>query len=158
MSDPNAPASSEAFRLIVLEFLPMTYHVPDREHKAGNLGGQGEMFPIGNIFAEQAQKAVPSTRSGTSLKSGSYRSPDPIEPDGHERCSEGALTRPRASPSAPAHAGSTMATLFMLCGLPGSGKTSLARRLEAHGALALSLDDWMVARGTDDELSEESAQ
>jgi broad-specificity NMP kinase len=51
-----------------------------------------------------------------------------------------------------------MATLFMLCGLPGSGKTSLARRLEAHGALALSLDDWMVARGTDDELSEEIAQ
>ena len=27
-----------------------------------------------------------------------------------------------------------MATLFMLCGLPGSGKTSLAKRLEAHGA------------------------
>src|SRR6266567_3051559 len=37
-----------------------------------------------------------------------------------------------------------MATLFMLCGLPGSGKTSLAKRLEA--------------RGTDDELSEEIAQ
>ncbi len=51
-----------------------------------------------------------------------------------------------------------MATLFMLCGLPGSGKTSLAKRLEAHGAIALSLDDWMVARGTDDELSEEIAQ
>jgi predicted kinase len=51
-----------------------------------------------------------------------------------------------------------MATLFMLCGLPGSGKTSLARRLEAHGALALSLDDWMVARGSDDELSEEIAR
>ncbi len=51
-----------------------------------------------------------------------------------------------------------MATLFMLCGLPGSGKTSLAKRLEAHGALALSLDDWIVARGTDDELSEEVAQ
>ncbi len=51
-----------------------------------------------------------------------------------------------------------MATLFMLCGLPGSGKTSLARRLEARGALALSLDDWMVARGADDELSAEVAQ
>jgi predicted kinase len=50
-----------------------------------------------------------------------------------------------------------MATVFMLCGLPGTGKTSLAKRLEAHGALALSLDDWMVARGIDDELSEEIA-
>ncbi len=60
MSDPNAPASSEAFRLIVLEFLSMTwYHVPDREHKAGDLDGQGEMFPIGNISKLRKRSQVP---------------------------------------------------------------------------------------------------
>ncbi|MFB9993789.1 AAA family ATPase [Deinococcus oregonensis] len=36
-------------------------------------------------------------------------------------------------------------TLTLLCGLPGSGKTTLARRLEARGqTLRLSSDDWMV--------------
>ena len=37
-----------------------------------------------------------------------------------------------------------MATLFMLMGLPGSGKTTLARRLERERpALVLSPDVWM---------------
>ena len=37
-----------------------------------------------------------------------------------------------------------MATLYLLCGLPGSGKTTLAKRLEAElPALRLSPDDWM---------------
>lgn len=36
-------------------------------------------------------------------------------------------------------------TLTLLCGLPRSGKTSLARRLERQGqTLRLSSDDWMV--------------
>jgi predicted kinase len=35
-------------------------------------------------------------------------------------------------------------TLFIICGLPGSGKTRLARRLEAeHEALRLTPDEWM---------------
>jgi predicted kinase len=38
-----------------------------------------------------------------------------------------------------------MATLFMLMGLPGSGKTAIARRLEAErDALLLSPDEWMT--------------
>jgi len=37
-----------------------------------------------------------------------------------------------------------MATLFLICGLPGAGKTTLARRLEAeHGALRLTPDEWI---------------
>ena len=37
-----------------------------------------------------------------------------------------------------------MATLFMMMGLPGSGKTTLARRLERERpALVLSLNVWM---------------
>ncbi|ANE44276.1 AAA family ATPase [Deinococcus puniceus] len=36
-------------------------------------------------------------------------------------------------------------TLTLLCGLPGSGKTTLARKLEIQGrTLRLSSDDWMV--------------
>jgi len=36
------------------------------------------------------------------------------------------------------------ATLFVICGLPGSGKTTLARELEtALPALRMSADDWM---------------
>jgi len=35
--------------------------------------------------------------------------------------------------------------LFMVCGLPGAGKTTLARRLEAeNGALRLTPDEWMA--------------
>src|SRR6185503_13749938 len=38
-----------------------------------------------------------------------------------------------------------MATIILLCGLPGSGKTTLAQRLEgARPALRLAEDDWMV--------------
>lgn len=37
-----------------------------------------------------------------------------------------------------------MTTLTLLCGLPGSGKTTYARRLEERGTLRLSSDDWMV--------------
>jgi predicted kinase len=38
-----------------------------------------------------------------------------------------------------------MPTLFLICGLPGSGKTTVAKRLEAeNGALRLSPDEWMA--------------
>ena len=37
-----------------------------------------------------------------------------------------------------------MPTLFLLCGLPGSGKTTLAKQLEAqHSALRLTPDEWI---------------
>src|SRR5262245_10758930 len=36
-------------------------------------------------------------------------------------------------------------TLFLMCGLPGSGKTTAAKRLEAeHNALRLSPDEWVA--------------
>lgn len=39
-----------------------------------------------------------------------------------------------------------MATLFLICGLPGSGKTTLAKQLEnACPALRLSPDEWIAA-------------
>ena len=38
-----------------------------------------------------------------------------------------------------------MATLFLICGLPGAGKTTLARRIEVeHNALRLTPDEWMA--------------
>jgi predicted kinase len=38
-----------------------------------------------------------------------------------------------------------MATLFLICGLPGSGKTTLAKQLEReHQALRLTPDEWIV--------------
>ena len=38
-----------------------------------------------------------------------------------------------------------MATLFLICGLPGAGKTTLARQLEAtHAALRLCPDEWIA--------------
>jgi predicted kinase len=38
-----------------------------------------------------------------------------------------------------------MATLHLMVGLPGSGKTTLARKLEAeHSALRLTVDEWHV--------------
>jgi predicted kinase len=38
--------------------------------------------------------------------------------------------------------------LIIVCGLPGSGKTTLAKALEtAHGAVRLSADEWMDALG-----------
>jgi predicted kinase len=38
-----------------------------------------------------------------------------------------------------------MATLHLMCGLPGSGKTTLAKQLEQeHNAVRLSPDEWMA--------------
>lgn len=38
-----------------------------------------------------------------------------------------------------------MAILFLICGLPGAGKTTLARQLEAmHAALRLCPDEWIA--------------
>ena len=38
-----------------------------------------------------------------------------------------------------------MATLFLICGLPGAGKTTLARQIEqTHSAVRLSPDEWIV--------------
>jgi len=38
-----------------------------------------------------------------------------------------------------------MATLYLLCGLPGSGKTTLAKELEiSHEALRLCPDEWVA--------------
>jgi predicted kinase len=37
-------------------------------------------------------------------------------------------------------------TIHLLCGLPGSGKTTVARRLEReHDAVRCTLDEWMLA-------------
>ena len=39
----------------------------------------------------------------------------------------------------------TMATVHLLCGRPGSGKTTFARELEeTHGAIRYTYDEWMV--------------
>ena len=39
-----------------------------------------------------------------------------------------------------------MATLFLICGLPGAGKTTLAKQLEdTHAALRLCPDEWIAA-------------
>lgn len=37
-----------------------------------------------------------------------------------------------------------MTTLTLLCGLPGSGKTTYARQLEERGTFRFASDDWMV--------------
>jgi len=38
-----------------------------------------------------------------------------------------------------------VATLFLICGLPGAGKTTLAKQLEqTHSALRLCPDEWIV--------------
>lgn len=43
-----------------------------------------------------------------------------------------------------------MATLFLMVGLPGAGKTTLAKRLESERpALRLTPDEWMGALGFD---------
>ena len=39
-----------------------------------------------------------------------------------------------------------MATLFLICGLPGAGKTTLAKQLEfSHSALRLCPDEWITS-------------
>lgn len=47
-----------------------------------------------------------------------------------------------------------MTTLFLICGLPGAGKTTLAKQIERdHAALRLTPDEWMariVGDGFDD--------
>ena len=49
------------------------------------------------------------------------------------------------------------ARLILVCGLPGSGKTTRARRLEARlGAVRLAPDEWMEALGFD--LYDEAAR
>jgi predicted kinase len=39
--------------------------------------------------------------------------------------------------------------LILLCGLAGAGKTTLAKRLEADGAVRMCPDEWLVALGFD---------
>lgn len=44
----------------------------------------------------------------------------------------------------------SVARLFIVCGLPGAGKTTLARSLtDSVGALRLSPDEWMFSLGID---------
>lgn len=43
-----------------------------------------------------------------------------------------------------------MATLFLICGLPGSGKTAVAKEIElTHLALRLCPDEWLASLLTD---------
>ena len=39
--------------------------------------------------------------------------------------------------------------LILLCGLAGAGKTTLAKQLEAQGAVRMCPDEWLVALGFD---------
>ncbi len=39
--------------------------------------------------------------------------------------------------------------LILVCGLAGAGKTTLAKQLEAEGAVRLCPDEWLIALGAD---------
>jgi predicted kinase len=39
--------------------------------------------------------------------------------------------------------------LILLCGVAGAGKTTLAKQLEAKGAVRMCPDEWLVALGFD---------
>ena len=39
--------------------------------------------------------------------------------------------------------------VILLCGLPGSGKTTVAKQLEVEGAVRFCPDEWMMALGVD---------
>jgi predicted kinase len=40
--------------------------------------------------------------------------------------------------------------LVLVCGLPGSGKTTIARQLEQEtGAIRINIDEWVAALGVD---------
>ena len=39
--------------------------------------------------------------------------------------------------------------LILLCGLAGAGKTTVAKQLEAEGAVRMCPDEWLVALGFD---------
>ena len=43
-----------------------------------------------------------------------------------------------------------IATLHLTCGLPGAGKTTLAREIEQRGALRLTSDEWIIRLHGDD--------
>lgn len=46
-----------------------------------------------------------------------------------------------------------MATLFITCGVPGSGKTTVAKRLEVeHAAVRLTADEWLHELYTGEDL------
>ncbi|MFF9013778.1 AAA family ATPase [Streptomyces sp. NPDC014870] len=57
----------------------------------------------------------------------------------------GRRTKKRWSTARPHCHDRTVTTLFLMVGLPGSGKTTRARQLaHEHGALRLTPDDWMI--------------
>jgi predicted kinase len=52
-----------------------------------------------------------------------------------------------------------MPTFHLTCGLPGAGKTTLARQLERkHGALRLTTDEWLLRLFGDDITAAENEQ
>ena len=53
----------------------------------------------------------------------------------------------------------SQATLFIICGLPGAGKTTLAKHIESSlSAVRMSADDWMTALSINLHAEEQRAQ